>query len=410
MDLIARAVQPATPALDVVQMTPPRKVAIELDVLRGLAAVLMIVNHGGYRLLGPEATSKGLLGALVFVGSFAPVLFFFATGFGVALSVNASGRAPDLRSTCVKAFLLLVADQLMFWRTGSWWGLNFLGFIGVSLLLVSVIARSRNAIIICCACIAGILLLRYGVAPKLADAAAPGGWSMWIAGVRGMRDMPYPPAPWLVYPLAGFVLGRLYAEVDLGMPVPRDRWVKFGLVALTSLAAIAGALAARGAPYFRWGTVSAGYFVLSLAGVIGAGLLSMYIAIASRRLAAALSLRGVASFAVIPLHYGLLELVAPGANEALDGWSFMMLIGVIVTACWLTSERFSRIVSTWTAGPHRAASAWALAALLLVAVVASLGLGADAAPLPMVAMVVGQLSVAGLLAVRVSPRSARARA
>ena len=408
MELSARGgAEPGPTALDGARLAPARKFAIELDVLRGLAAVLMIVNHGGYRLLGPEDASSGPLGALVFVGSFAPVLFFFATGFGVALSVNATGRAPDWRSTGVKAVLLLLADQLMFWRTGAMGGLDFLGFIGVSLLLVSVIARSRHAVAVCGACIAAIVVLRYGLAPKLIDPATPGGGWAWTAGVRGLRDLPYPPAPWLAYPLAGFVLGRLYAGLDIRLPAPRNRWVVIGLVAVLSLVAIAGVLAARGAPFFRWGSVSAGYFVLSLAAVIGAGLLSMGLAIASPRIATALSLRGVASFAVVPLHYGLLDLVARGMNPPLGGRVFVALIAIVVFACLLASKLFSRSVSAWVAGPRRAAATGTLVMLLLASIAASLVLGADAAGLSMGAMVVGQLSVAGLLAARSRPRAAR---
>ncbi len=54
----------------------------ELDILRGLAAILMIINHVGYKTLAPNLTEGGLSGTLVFIGSFAPVLFFFVTGVG----------------------------------------------------------------------------------------------------------------------------------------------------------------------------------------------------------------------------------------------------------------------------------------------------------------------------------------
>ena len=46
----------------------------ELDIVRGIAAVAMIVNHLGYKTLHPEQLSSGLTSHLVFIGSFAPVL------------------------------------------------------------------------------------------------------------------------------------------------------------------------------------------------------------------------------------------------------------------------------------------------------------------------------------------------
>ena len=49
----------------------------QLDLLRGMAIVLMIVNHSGVRLLDPAEQQQGLLGALLFLGSFAPVVVFF---------------------------------------------------------------------------------------------------------------------------------------------------------------------------------------------------------------------------------------------------------------------------------------------------------------------------------------------
>jgi hypothetical protein len=381
-------------------MSPIRKHVVELDVLRWLAAVLMIVNHGGYRLLGAEDATTGLVGALVFIGSFAPVLFFFATGFGVALSVNATGRAPAFASTFVKAMLLVVADQLMFWRAGSPWGVNFLGFIGLSSLLVSVIARLRAAVPICMAAAAGLLVLRYGVGPRVFHAAGEGSWAAWLCGVRSLQDMAYPLAPWLVYPLVGFVLGRLYAPVRPDRSSPRDRWYGISLGAGVALLAGAGALFSAGAVFFRWGTVSAAYFVLSLGVLAVAGVLSMAMAASTPRVAARLSLQGVASFAVIPIHYGVLELVAAATGQPISAPAFLVVIALVGAICLWVSQRFATVVSAWVAGSDATAAAGALAGLLLVSVAV---VTASATPLPPLAwagMVAGQLGVAGLLAVR----------
>lgn len=372
-----------------------RKHVVELDVLRCVAALLMILNHGGYRLLLPVNATTGLIGALVFIGSFAPVLFFFTTGFGVALSVNATGRAPALGSTFAKAMLLIVADQLMFWRTGSPWGVNFLGFIGLSSLLVSSIARFRAAVSICIVATVALLALRYGIGPRVLQATGDGSSLAWFCGVRSLQDMPYPPTPWLVYPLVGFVLGRLYSSVRPDRSTPRNRWYGTALAAGVASLAGAGMLFATGATFFRWGTVSVAYFVLSVAGVI-----SMAMAASVPRLCARLSLQGVASFAVIPVHYGVLELVAAGTGPPFSGPVFLLVITLVGTTCLWVSERFATMASAWVAGSRSTAAAGGLAGLLLLSMTVVGALATASPPLAWVGMVAGQLSVAGLLAVR----------
>ena len=74
----------------------PASFALELDVLRGVAASLMIVNHAGIRLLSPADTIESASAVAVFVGGFAPVVFFFVTGFGAALARGSAPRPLDL--------------------------------------------------------------------------------------------------------------------------------------------------------------------------------------------------------------------------------------------------------------------------------------------------------------------------
>jgi hypothetical protein len=381
-------------------MSAVRTHVVELDVLRCLAAVMMIVNHGGYLLLSAADAGAGFVGALVFVGSFAPVVFFFATGFGVALSVNATGRAPAFTSTLVKAMLLVLADQLMFWRTGSHWGVNFLGFIGLSSLLLAVVARFRPAVPLCIAAIVCLLVLRYAIGPRTSVLANGESLVAWLYGVRSLNDMPYPPAPWGVYPLAGFVLGRLYAGVRVDRSIPRNRWLASALAAAALLFAGAAGLAAAGAVFFRWGTVSVAYFVLSLGVLAIACAGSMAVAAAAPRLAARLSLQGVASFAVIPLHYGVLELVAAGIGVPVPATSYLLAITLIAGFCLWTSVRFAEGISAALAGRHATVAAYALVGLVILSMLVVWRSAAMWPEFAWVGMVAGQLGVAGLLAVR----------
>ena len=375
-----------------------RKFAVELDVLRGLAALLMIANHGGYRLLTAADATQGVLGASVFIGSFAPVVFFFATGLGIALGA----KAPNLRSVLIKALLLIVADQLFFWRRDLPWGLDFLGFIAVSSVLVSLIAQSSRAMGLCVAGIVGLLALRYAIAPRLPVPGFDPGALEWLMGVRAVPEVSYPASPWLVYPLLGFMAGRIYRKVDLHEPMPRNRWLAVGAaVAVATLLAAAG-LAAWGAVFHRWGTVSASYFVLSLGVLACAGLLSMVVTMVWPRIASGLSLRGVASFAVIPVHYAMLEAAAAIFDPPLAPWAYSLCVAGIAIACFAVSSWFSQRVSALLAGKRRAAVAWPLVVLLVACIAGAVGFGMRSPALSFIFSVVGQLAVAGLLGLRLS--------
>ena len=50
----------------------------ELDILRGLAALFMIINHGGYEILIPDLATHGISRFIIFISSSAPVLFFLS--------------------------------------------------------------------------------------------------------------------------------------------------------------------------------------------------------------------------------------------------------------------------------------------------------------------------------------------
>ena len=70
---------------------------------------------------------------LVFLGSFAPVLFFFLTGLGYGVQ-SAAGKRPRGQGYLIKVGILLLADALMWMKPGTYVGNDFLGFIGLSML------------------------------------------------------------------------------------------------------------------------------------------------------------------------------------------------------------------------------------------------------------------------------------
>ena len=363
----------------------------------------MIVNHAGYRLLSPADADTGWTGLAVFLGSFAPVVFFFATGFGIGLGVAATGRAPPLLDTAWKAALLVVADQVAYWAAGEFYGLNFFSFIGIAMLTVSLVARAPRSTALALAITVALLLVRYGLGPLVRDDAGNGALVDWVVGVRGVPALAYPLTPWMVYPLVGFVLALRYAG-------PSRRWL-LGSAAVGVLAGGAAvALVALHSALFRWGTVSASFFVLSLGVLAVAGLASMLLARGAPQAAATLSLRGVASFAVIPLHYALLD--ACGLlTLPLRPWAFVPVVAGIAIASWIGASAIARAVAHPAVGAHRRRALVLLCLAVVVPAVPvalwTLGIVGLMAAAISVFTLLAQLAVAGLLGLRARPVARR---
>jgi hypothetical protein len=81
-----------------------------------------------------------------------------------------------------------------------------------------------------------------------------------------------------------------------------------GAVAAAALA-VSGVMFRAHAVFFRWGTMNFAFFVLSIA--VGIVFFSAAWQIGARwqRMARFLSVRGIVSFAVVPIHYGLIEIL-----------------------------------------------------------------------------------------------------
>lgn len=379
-----------------------RAFALELDVFRGLAALLMVVNHAGFALLSPADALHSLSGSAVFVGSFAPVIFFFATGFGIALATASVARRFDVIGLLWKALLLVVADQLFFWRDGIAWGIDFFSFIALGTVVVTLVSRSRRAVPICVGLIVLLLGLRYGLGPALRSRLVGGGLLDWIIGVVGTPDVSYPLSPWMVYPLLGFVLGRLYAGVDLGSSQSRNLWFTRGAVALVVLFGASLALLIADTGFFRWGTVSAAFFVLSLGSLVATGLLAMYLTLAHHRIADLLALRGVASFAVIPVHYALLDLCLAALPVPVGQPAFAALVVSIAAVSFVTASAFATLVSGEFFEVHRR-TLLIVFSIVLVALASVLLLGAPREHASGAVLAIGgQLVVAVLLGIRLT--------
>ncbi|MEM1445454.1 MAG: hypothetical protein AAGF84_05315 [Planctomycetota bacterium] len=369
----------ATPMSSAIN-TPARIHWRSFDLLRGLAAVLMVVNHVGYMLTSKEALplvhsasnadvirSTPLQWA-VLLGAFAPVMFFFVTGLGYGIQ---TGRAQPKRliDLTEKVLILVLADALM-WRTAGYdLGLDFFGFIALSMVVLTAVlkldafARSDSAtrwltpsVIGAGVVLFAVLGLRF-VAGPVAERVfgfAPGGWLDIVTG----RNVPggggpgavaettasegwklgisFPPIPWLVFPLAGFVLGAWLKAKRDWLQAHRGIFTTAMLGGAVACAAGVALLLMRGGELHRWGTISvasvlAGFAVLA---ALTAG--CVYFEEkggALRKAVDALSLRGIAAFSVVPLHFLMIGLATLAGWQPATTMSITLAIaGILVIA------------------------------------------------------------------------------
>ena len=214
----------------------------ELDVLRGLAALLMILNHLGYKILAPNLVDGGDSGSLLFISSFAPVLFFFVTGVGYGIQSSRKKKTSHWYVILNKFLILVLADLLMHWSEGRWLGLDFLGFIALSSLVMEFIRRSKYPVIYCVVCFILISLLRYLLRPLILSLGnEPQAWGIlnWILGTKDTPGVSYPLSPWMAYPFAGYIIG--VAAMHYRGFIETHRWrVVSGLLLLGGLKSVAG--------------------------------------------------------------------------------------------------------------------------------------------------------------------------
>jgi hypothetical protein len=370
----------------------------ELDVLRGWAAVLMVFNHVGFAVLSPTAAVQGASGAVVFLGSFAPALFFFATGFG-------AGLAPPARWSSVldKALLLLLADFLLTWRLGNTTPrLDFFGFIAVSLLATRLVQVTRRPMVVACVAAGVVLLLRY-VGGRTLDGALEGyGVVRWLLGVTPHEAVSYPGAPWLVYPLVGLALGMAWRRC--GGRVPARAWGSLAVVAMV-FSAFGALMAFRGESFHRWGGVAAGFFAVSVVVVAAFAALSALLVRRTPRAAAALSLGGVAAFAVVPLHYASVHALAAVPDMA--AVTFLAVASSITALCFVLSRRFESAAAALGRSDRKTMASWIVTGLVAAALAAMIALALRSHVLwALWVAAFAQLGVGMLFAWRVGPLTA----
>ncbi len=101
-----------------------RKQWPELDLLRGIAVIQMIVHHSLLTWFAGVESLANFVGTTLFWVSFAPALFFLTTGMGYGIQ-GTSSRSASGFGLYRKVGILLVADQFLHWNHGAWIGIDF---------------------------------------------------------------------------------------------------------------------------------------------------------------------------------------------------------------------------------------------------------------------------------------------
>lgn len=336
----------------------------ELDLLRGFAALFMVINHMGYALLSENAQQANSITTLLFVTSFAPVLFFFTSGLGYGIQSAKPNQKFDLLPTLYKFGLLMFADLFFALSQGHFWGLDFLGFIAVIVLLLDLIRTSKHVKSICIFGIIFIFLLRFGLAPRINSdnqhfLNAIINWSLG----NGVDRISYPFSPWFIYPLLGLMIGLSIANHHDSKSFVQKNSNKSLLVLIAIIFGVcAGFMQSKGFIFFRWGTVSIGFFIFSFTVISLSMLLALVTAkFNNQKFLDLLHLGGPASLTIVPIHYFLINLLERMGIEKLESYLFTLVfissvIGSFILAKQTTSmfqrskvffSTHTKVVSLW---------------------------------------------------------------
>jgi uncharacterized membrane protein len=377
----------------------------ELDVLRGMAAVSMIVNHLGNKILYPEQLNHGLTSNLVFVGSFAPVLFFFITGVGYGLQAKKTLKTNHWAIVINKVAILIVADLFMHWSNSRWLGLDFFGFIAISCIVLEVIKSLQQPIIYALVGLLMISGLRYGIGPHLTinDSSVYGGAFLgWVIGTFSPEGISYPLSPWIAYPLLGYIVGRAAAQYSDRI---KKWWLQISLcLFLLAIFPLASGmiLAHKVSPFFRWGTVSLSYYIVSFTAILVA--LSTAILICRVHLFKisknTLALPGVASFAIVPIHYFLIYLTDTITLGKLNSLSFYGIAMITLVVSFLIAKIVNQFGHYSQVICHQRLAYYGLVGIAIFSGIVVLAINQENLGLTMLARTLGQTTLCLLFAIR----------
>ncbi len=197
-----------------------------IDILRAAAILSMVQVHFIGNLSPYEASSKIPYDISIFLGGFAAPIFTFLVGLSLWLWLNKQqsieADESKMRRFIVKRGLLIVLFGLIFavimWTPEEIFGWDILPMIGLSTLILYAFRRVPSRYLLS---LSVLILL---IAPPLRELTNYN--SHWIYEEYTydftIRDILlgvslqgyFPLLPWLVFPIAGFCLGREITQTD----------------------------------------------------------------------------------------------------------------------------------------------------------------------------------------------------
>jgi uncharacterized membrane protein len=316
-----------------------------IDLLRGIAVIFMLLNHSAVKWIKVDEMSVGLAGILNFIGSFAPVMFFFITGIGYGLA-HQIGKPAKTKDVIIKASILIVADVFMRGGDFSSIGWDFLAFIGFSMLLLHCLRGRRFGMLLAFLLIGLFLIARFVLGPIYEALIEQPDYVMQVLlGVSGLKGVSYWFTPWFIYPLAGFIIGH-WASTFTAMITknPINIFLFFTLLGI-SIAVVSSVLASKGFILFRWGTMSLNFFIASFACIclsIGIAWLISNV-LNFTKLTQILSMRGISSLAVVPIHYGIINLIANVTDKKISGELYLLLMPFWLLLCFYLAKETNKL-------------------------------------------------------------------
>jgi uncharacterized membrane protein len=329
----------------------------EIDLVRGVAVMMMVINHAGHGLMSQAALASPVGHFWIVFGSFAPVLFFLTTGIGAGVQF-ARGRPAS--NVAWKVLILVAADAILTVYLRGSIGFDFLAFIGLSTLVCWMLARTRHAVAFSLVGFLVVAGLRFQVGPQLRGNVITDDTQIAnvILGVNFVPGISYTLSPWLCFPLLGFCVGWVIAILAERDPMQSRRLYKVLLIPGIILLGVGCLAVWQHAAFERYGTVSASFFTLAMGVLLATlaicGLVENGRGEASRDWLRWLRTRGVACLAIVPIHYLLVDMLQRSGLAGLEAFEFIILMALLVPLCIYLGRAFERVVpvtvAAWPAG------------------------------------------------------------
>ena len=266
-------------------MTAPATRRTYLDVLRGVAVLVMIEAHVIDSWTRPADRASRAFGESLILGGFGAPLFLFLAGVAVALSAGskarrsgdaaAAARAVQKRGLQIFALAFVFRFQsYMLSRAPAWTMLkvDILNIMGPTIVAAAALwaigrgVRSRLALFV--AGTVGIVLVTPTIRHLPALSALPNPIEAYLRPIPGLTNFAF--FPWAAFLMAGALVGVI---LDAAATAQQDRRVNLAFGA-AGLALAAGAYQASFLPPLHprsafW-TTSASFFFLRLGVMIAA--------------------------------------------------------------------------------------------------------------------------------------------